>query len=51
MRSLKLLLLLVACCQLLLPVAVVVARTQNIEKSDAATQLSVQVGVGVKSEE
>lgn len=43
-RSLKLLLLLVACC--LLPV--VVARTQNIEKSEAATQLS-EVGVGVKS--
>lgn len=34
----------VACC--LLPV--VVARTQNIEKSEAATQLS-EVGVGVKS--
>lgn len=36
----------VACCCCLLPV--VVARTQNIEKSEAATQLS-EVGVGVKS--
>lgn len=36
------------CCLLLLLVAVVVARTQNIEKSEAATQLS-ELGVGVKS--